>query len=280
MAQPPFIAIDIGNTRTKFGLFDATASQSFPLPTTTLEIATGVGANEESETWLSKHCGGERKDQVAFWIGSVHREATAKLAAWLGERIPVNRVHILQFKDFPITLAVDHPEKLGLDRIAGGLAAGRLRLLDRGEAIPSPGVTSLDRAAIVADLGSALTVDLISAEGVFRGGAILPGIGMSARALHDFTDQLPLIPMSELSEPVPPVGVDTVRAMRSGLYWGAVGAMRELIARQSEGLAVPPHVFLTGGAAPAVAKLLSGTARYEPHLVLSGIALAAQAQHL
>ena len=70
--------------------------------------------------------------------------------------------------------------------------------------------------------------------------------------------------------------------MRSGLYWGAVGAMRELIARLTVGLD-EAQVFLTGGAAPAVAELLadqSGNssaqgAIYVPHLTLSGIALAA-----
>ncbi len=66
--------------------------------------------------------------------------------------------------------------------------------------------------------------------------------------------------------------------MRSGLYWGAVGAMRELVVRLHKALATDdrqPQVFLTGGAAPTVAQFLPGDATYVPHLVLGGIATVA-----
>ncbi|MGC4005893.1 MAG: type III pantothenate kinase [Pirellulales bacterium] len=122
-------------------------------------------------------------------------------------------------------------------------------------------------------LGTALTVNFIDADGIFRGGAILPGIGMSARALHEFTDALPLIPMRELEEPPPAIGAETTAAMRSGLYWGAVGAMRELLTQFSHGLAQPPEVYLTGGAAPHVAAHLAPQARLIPELILGAIAV-------
>ncbi len=93
------------------------------------------------------------------------------------------------------------------------------------------------------DVGSSVAVDLVSAEGAFEGGAILPGIAMSARALHDYTDLLPQIPMSELGVPPAALGTATIPALRSGLYWGAVGAMRELIARLSLGLPAFTEVF-------------------------------------
>ena len=59
---------------------------------------------------------------------------------------------------------------------------------------------------MIVDVGSAITVDLVSADGAFLGGAILPGIAMSARALHEFTDLLPLVDMSELTAPPPALG--------------------------------------------------------------------------
>jgi type III pantothenate kinase len=133
-----------------------------------------------------------------------------------------------------------------------------------------------NRAAIAVDLGTAITVDLISAEGDFQGGAILPGISMSARALHEFTDLLPLIDMASLAEAPPAVGRSTIDAMQSGLFWGAIGGIRELIDRMTPSHSQPPQIFLTGGAAPSVAGLLAAEAHYVPHLVLSGIALAAQ----
>jgi type III pantothenate kinase len=120
--------------------------------------------------------------------------------------------------------------------------------------------------------------DLVSADGRFCGGAILPGITMSARALDEFTDLLPRSPMIELGEPPPALGTSTLEAIHSGLYWGAIGAMRELVARLSDSPAAAgakTDVFLTGGAAPSVANQLGPEVRYVEHLVLSGIALAA-----
>ena len=114
----------------------------------------------------------------------------------------------------------------------------------------------------------------MSAESAFLGGAILPGIAMSARAMHEFTDLLPLVDMTELDGPPPALGDETEAAMRSGLFWGAVGSVRQLI-DQLAGDA-RPQVILTGGAGPAVARLLSESAILVPHLTLAGIALAAR----
>ena len=149
------------------------------------------------------------------------------------------------------------------NRLANALAADRLRAVDRG--------------AIVVDLGSAITVDVVSLDGAFLGGAILPGIGMSARALHEFTDLLPLEPMSELAQPPAPLGKTTSACLQSGLYWGAIGGVRELIARLSADVE-KPQLFVTGGAGAAAASLLTGAgespALLIPHLTLAGIALA------
>jgi type III pantothenate kinase len=150
---------------------------------------------------------------------------------------------------------------VGIDRLLDGVAANRLR--------------DPDRPAVVVDVGSAITVDLVSREGAFLGGAISPGIAMSARALHEFTDLLPLIDMSELTLPPPALGTSTVSAMRSGLFWGAVGAIRQLIECLTADAASEPEVFLSGGAGPAVASLLGKPARHVPHLTLGGIALVA-----
>ena len=106
----------------------------------------------------------------------------------------------------PLAARVDEPDKVGLDRLANALAADRLRAAERG--------------AIVVDLGSAITVDVVSPDGAFLGGAILPGIAMSARALHEFTDLLPLEPMSELAQPPAAVGKDDVGLSASGALLG------------------------------------------------------------
>jgi type III pantothenate kinase len=180
----------------------------------------------------------------------------------------VDRKKLLMAADLPLVVELAHPDRVGMDRLVDAVSVNRVRM---------PG-----HAAVIVDLGTAITVDLVSAKGVFMGGSILPGIGMSARALHQFTDLLPLLTMSELAEPPQPLGISTSTAMQSGLYWGAIGAIRELTARLTAGLD-QVQVFLTGGAAPTVAHLLTdqrtGAAVYQPHLALAGIALAAASNH-
>jgi type III pantothenate kinase len=149
---------------------------------------------------------------------------------------------------------------VGVDRLVDAVAVNHLR--------------DAKRSAVIVDVGSAITVDLVSADGFFLGGAILPGLQMSARAMHEFTDLLPLIDMSELTSPPPALGTDTLSAMESGLFWGAVGAIRQLTERLA-GVAGSPQVFLTGGAAEAVVELLGPDAHYVSNLTLAGIALSA-----
>jgi type III pantothenate kinase len=195
-----------------------------------------------------------------WWIGSVQRRVAARLVDWLRER-SVQQITLLASVDLPLKVSLPRADMVGIDRLLGAVAVNRLR--------------KPNTPAIVVDLGTAITVDLVSAAGTFEGGAILPGIGLSARALHEFTDLLPLLDMQSLAEPPSPLGTNTVEAMQAGIYWGAVGGVRQLVELLTKQLPSPPDVFLTGGAAPAVARLVADNGRYEPHLVLAGIALAA-----
>jgi type III pantothenate kinase len=255
------IAVDIGNSRIKFGLFSAPAAQSaaeklhLPQPSSILSLPTLQWDQAELNRWLEN-----LSSATPWWLASVNRPAAARLTEWIGKKWPIRN---LGDTDLPITAAVARPDHVGIDRLAGAVAANCLR--------------DPNCPAIIVHVGSAITVNLVTADGIFRGGAILPGLGTSARALHDFTDMLPHVSLDEILKPPDPVGTSTLSAIYSGLYWGAVGSIRELIARVSESLgntSAKPEVFLTGGAAPAVADQLDPATRYVEHMVLSGIALA------
>lgn len=256
MTEFPLVAVDIGNRRIKCGLFPCVPSD--PLPEPSRAVTIGACGSELDRLAVTLK---DFPPAASWWIGSVNRPGATRLVDWLRSHRPEDRVRLLAAGDLPLRVALERPDMVGIDRLLDALAADRLR---RREC-----------AAIVVDVGSAITVDLVSEEGVFLGGSILPGIGMSARALHAFTDLLPLVEMSELEDPPPALGTSTVAAMRSGLFWGAVGAIRQLIAELSGGRPERCDVFLTGGAGPAVAALLGPSARYVPHLTLAGIALAA-----
>jgi len=300
------IAVDIGNARIKVGRFErrrihapnqggTEPTAALPEPDATLPLDGRRPAFDRLAQWLdspelvsadglgrpagSKASPASRQRTRAWWVASVNRPTTARLLDWLHEQRPRDRVVLLSSADLPLKVQGPRADMVGVDRLIDAVAANALR---------TPG-----RPAVVVDVGTAITVDYLDDEGAFRGGAILPGIAMSARALHEFTDLLPLIEMSELSSPPKPVGSTTEDAMRAGLFWLAVGAIRELTRRgaidgpseaspddQTRG-AAQTEIFLSGGAGAAVADLLGQQARHVPHLTLGGIALTARtAPHL
>jgi type III pantothenate kinase len=201
-------------------------------------------------------------------VASVHRAAAEQLVATArGLKTPGasdRSFHLLTYRDVPLSIDVDSPERVGIDRLLAALAANHLR--------------QSDRPAIVVDLGTAIKVDLVTAAGAFAGGAILPGLSMSARALEEQTDALPHVAIELWHAPPSPLGKATVPAIESGVFWGAVGAVRELVGHLSRGLKTPPDIFVSGGNAPLIVEQLRSSVpspvTHVPHLVLSGIALS------
>lgn len=257
MEKPfPLVAVDIGNNRAKFGLF-VEGADPLPRPQSTYVVP----AEEKFHGlagWLA-----DVRPAVSWWIASVNRPTATRLIEWLRDHRPGERLVLLAAGDLPLAVALPRPDMVGIDRLVDALAANRLR--------------HPERMAVVADLGTAITVDAVSREGAFLGGAILPGIGMSARALHMFTDLLPLVELHDPEEPPAVLGTSTVAAIESGLFWGAVGAIRELARGLAANCPAGADLFVTGGTGGVVAKVLSPLAQYHPHLTLAGIALAAQA---
>ena len=255
MVSVPLIAVDVGNSRIKLGLFRNGCKAGLPEPDSSLHLDGRLPGFEHIPNWLATAGIAAR---LRWHIGSVNRPAASRLIDWLREHRCDDEIMLLTSGDLPLKVRLPRPDMVGVDRLLDAVAANRLR--------------TSGRKAVVVNVGSAITVDLVGADGVFLGGAILPGIAMSARALHEFTDLLPQIEMAELAEPPPALGTATAAAMRSGLFWAQVGAVRQLVEELAGGDA---EIFLTGGAGPAVAKLLGGSAKFVPHLTLAGIAVAA-----
>jgi type III pantothenate kinase len=201
-----------------------------------------------------------------WFAASVNRGAEVRLAAWLRGHRPQDDYVLLQPAQFPLEIDLPRIDRVGTDRLAAAVAANRLR--------------ESDRAAIIVDAGTAITVDLVTADGVFRGGAILPGLRTAARALTLVTDALPLLEHLDLSDLPTAVGKSTEEAMRSGIVWGCIATVRELIAQITAGSTSATEVFCTGGDGLPLSRWLAGEVRFEPHLVLQGIALTGYDQDL
>jgi type III pantothenate kinase len=268
MVEDLIAVADVGNARVKLGLFAGDGAGQLPEPAAVLPLAGEEPNLNQIDSWLARIVYGAA---VLHWyIASVNRPAATRLIDWIRQHRPDDRITLLASGDLPLEVRVPRPDMVGIDRLVDAVAVNRLR--------------RENRPAVIVDVGTAITVDLISADGAFLGGAILPGIEMSARALHTFTDLLPLVNMVEMDSPPPPLGTATLPAIQSGLFWGAVGAIRQLVERltetqqRQEQSCDGPQVFLTGGASAAVAGLLGFEARHVPNLTLSGIALTAAMQ--
>ncbi len=265
------IAADVGNSAVKLGRFRVTTDSEQPHAKVDLQlegvyptvisgqdmraINTADRPSKRLEALLvqlpaAAHC---------WYSVSVNRQFEAQLASWVCRQRPQDQYLLLNHTHFPQNVDVRSPERVGTDRLAAAVAANELR--------------SPNRAAIIVDAGTAVTVDVVSSDGIFRGGAILPGIETAAIALANATDALPLVEHSDLSSIPAPIGKSTEEAIRSGIVWGCVGAIRELINQISADLPSAPEIYCTGGDGLHLARLIGRELKFDPNLVLRGIAL-------
>lgn len=251
----PLMVVDVGNSRIKFGAFEHPLAEALPHPTRAVAVRHDW-QDADLEAFMPSG-----PSAFVWSIASVNRPASERLVQWLAGR-GVQRVQLMSHADLPLAVDLPLPGKVGIDRLANAVAVNRLR--------------HASAPALIVDMGTAIKVDMVSASGAFAGGTIMPGIAMSARALHEFTDLLPLV---TVNEPPAALGTSTLQAISSGLYWGAIGAVRELISRLAPE-AANRQAFLTGGDAAdfaaALADVTNPPVAFVPHLTLAGIALAAQ----
>jgi type III pantothenate kinase len=264
MSEKLSLAIDVGNTRIKFGVFaraESPARESI-LPMCIASMA--VPATEELD-W------GRITVHFEEWNASLAQALVAGanpagvesiISGWPGGIWPTP-VAVRRAAELPLRVDVDFPDKVGIDRLLDAVSANALR------APADP--------AVVVDAGTATTVDYVSAEGAFKGGAILPGLELASRALHQYTALLPQIDVqSMLIHPVAALGRNTHEAIQSGLWFGQVGGIKEIVARLTEMAGRQPLVLVTGGNGRWLAPELGDEARCEPDLALRGLALVAQ----
>ncbi|QDU97498.1 type III pantothenate kinase [Lignipirellula cremea] len=247
------LAVDVGNSFIKAGLFARGQGELIPEQTLRTTHADAEGAFAEL---LAPDDQG-RSGPYYWAVAAVHRGAEQRLAEWAKQRRG-DYYRLLDGKEFALPIEVKHPEKVGVDRIAAAAAALRLRR---------------STTTIVVDAGSAITVDWVSEQGAFSGGAILPGMRTQMASLVKATDQLP--PVAAPEEAPPLLGKDTEEAIRSGVYWGVIGAVRELTDRLAAEFGGEPELFFTGGDGQFLAEYFP-QARWEPNLVLIGAAQTAR----
>ncbi|MBI4581123.1 MAG: type III pantothenate kinase [Planctomycetes bacterium] len=157
--------------------------------------------------------------------------------------------------DLPLPVDLPEPEKVGIDRLCAAAAA----------------YEKMKCACVVADFGTAVTIDLIADNGVFLGGTILPGMALAAKSLHEYTALLPLV---EVGRPTHTLGKDTASAIRNGIFAMMAGALREVTERYATDIGKWPPLIVTGGDGEAVASACDFVDHVVPDLGLDGLVIA------
>jgi type III pantothenate kinase len=245
------LAVDIGNTETTIGVYEG---------------------EQIAQTWRIATQGDRTADELALIImsllrlGRVPRDADITGVA-VSSVVP-NATHAMremvpQYFEFePVVvepgiktgmpILIDNPKEVGADRICNAVGAFEL----------------YGGPAVVIDLGTATTFDAVSAQGEYLGGAISPGLAISANALVARTAQLRRV---EFSTPSRLIGKGTAEAIQSGVVWGYACLIEGMLERFRKELGGDTKSVLTGGLAEVMAVNLNGIDVIEPWLVLEGL---------
>lgn len=153
-----------------------------------------------------------------------------------------------------LSIKYENPREVGADRIVNAVA----------------GLDQYGGPLIIVDFGTATTFCAISARGEYLGGAIAPGIGISTEALFARAAKLPRV---EVVKPPSVIGKNTVSSMQSGIFYGFVGQVDEIVRRMKKELGENTRVIATGGLAELIAQESAVIDRVDPFLTLNGLRL-------
>jgi type III pantothenate kinase len=252
------LAVDIGNTNVTTGLF-----RNGALAATRRATTHARATADELEHLLDALL---RLDDASF--GDVSAIATCSVVPALSATLEIvaerreRPLLVAAAGTVPIAIRVDRPADVGADRLVNALAVARIH----------------GTPALVADFGTATTIDCVAADGAFVGGAIAPGLELGLEALAARTAKLPRV---ELRAPDRAIGRDTISAIQSGtilgyqaLADGLIGRIRRELAEAGGVPAADVRVVLTGGLAAAPwARTLAGVDAIDPDLTLKGLAI-------
>ena len=250
------LAIDVGNTNTVLGLYRLASEGAAQELVANWRITTPSRQTTDEFGVLLRNLFGLHGLEIGVVTGIVISSVVPPLDSTL------RKVCETYFKVKPLLIEpgvktglpvlTDNPAEVGADRIVNGVAAF--------ERFGGP--------TIVVDMGTATTFDVISKKGEYLGGAIAPGLGISADALFARAARLPRI---DVKKPAKVIGTNTVDHMQIGLYYGYIGLVDGILERMIAEMGPETKTVATGG----LAKLIAGGSKYigtvDEMLTLTGL---------
>jgi len=244
------LVIDVGNTNTVLGVYDGEVLVD--------HWRIGTEREKTADEWGILFRGLFQFDQIdiqdfeGMIISSVVPPVLDMLQGMADKYFHVKPLIVGLEIETGIPILYDNPAEVGADRIVNAVAAyGRYK-----------------RSIIVVDFGTATTFDYVSSRGEYMGGVIAPGIGISAEALFQRASKLPRI---EILKPKRVVGKNTVHSMQSGIFFGYVGLVDEIVRRMKKEVRSNPKVIATGGLAGLIAGESETIEEVNEFLTLEGL---------
>lgn len=247
-----FLAIDVGNTQTTLGLFDGDGGLSHGWRMATAAVDTADSLHARLFSYFAKD--GLALDAVdAAGVASVVPALERSWRRCLGTLLGNEPLVVRPGHECGMEIAMPLPSQVGADRIANAIAAR----------------ATYGAPVIVVDFGTATNIDVVDASGAYRGGAISPGLMLSAGALFSRAAKLASIP---IEAPAHVLGDTTEEALQSGLVVGAAAQAEGLVARIKRELGEPDATVVgTGGLARTVSAATDLFDAIDPDLTLRGI---------
>jgi type III pantothenate kinase len=246
------LAADIGNTHVHLGLFRGEAL-----------VATGKLRTDrigDIDAEWARFAGAHGVDGVGGAIVcSVNPKVKIPFCHWVARTFGRRPLVVGENLKLDLPVRVESPDEVGADRVVNAYAA--LRIIGRGP-------------IVIADFGTAITFDVVSAEGAYVGGAICPGVRTAARALEQQTALLPFVHVQKTASAI---GRNTIDAINGGLYHGFMGLVDALCERIAKELNAVPRFLATGGDAALFADGSRHLKDVRPDLTLVGLRLAFEA---
>lgn len=247
-----FLAVDVGNTNITLGIMNGDDVVH------ECRLRTQLKSTADEMAIMLRLLDGIADVPRAEWTGaaicSVAPAINRPLAQAIHRAIGIQPLVLSPDMDLGIANKYEHPMQVGMDRLANAVA----------------GIETYGPAIVIADLGTATTLDIVSREGEYLGGVILPGIEATADALHSRTSKLPLLTLDSIERPKGAIGRTTVQAMLAGLYFGSIDAIEGGVARIEAELGHPMRLVGTGGLARRLAPDMKRMQHVDDTLTLRG----------
>jgi len=266
------LAIDVGNTNTVLGLYSLATPQA---PATLLadwRITTHRNPTIDELGILFRDLFALRSMDIAQITGIIISSVVPPLDSTMRRAAElycgVKPLFVEPGIRTGLPIRTDNPAEVGADRIVNCVAAYEFFKDPANFKDPLPAKDSPHPPVIVVDFGTATTFDAISTKGEFLGGAIAPGIGISADALFTRAARLPRI---DIRRPAKVIGTGTVDNLQIGLYYGYIGLVDGILERMIAELGPETRTIATGG----LARLIAGGSKYirevDEMLTLAGL---------